>query len=162
MFKEHNFFYPVELTYEEGAPFKKFPWIRPTDLLKSMAKLNDISHLLGGKQLHESADLLRDFWKKYRDLHPDHQLWEKRMDLSRCIPCLIHGDEGTTYKKNGPLVLSLQGMTGTGTSKRDMEKNYKAMGEGIPLNFLKTGMQTRLLMLVCPKDIGFSKHVVQS
>ena len=89
----------MELTYEEGAPFKKFPWIRPTDLLKSMAKLNDLSHLLGGKQLHESAGLLRDFWQKYFVLHPEHQLRAKNLNLSRCIPCLIHGDEGTTYKQ---------------------------------------------------------------
>ena len=57
-------------------------------------------------------------------------------------------------KKNGILVLSLQGAFGFGSSKRAAElgENLRAFGEGIPLNFLRTGFQTRILIAVCPKE----------
>ena len=56
-------------------------------------------------------------------------------------------------------MVSIQGAIGTGTSKSKRikleEQNLRAMGEGIPLNFLRTGLQTRLLVCSCPKDGNF-------
>lgn len=117
---------------------------------------------MGGHSLSESREMLLSFWGKYRALFPQHELWSEvdnnRKELSHCLPMFLHGDEGVTYKKSGVLVLSLQGAFGFGSraSKRrkELEANLRAMGERehIPLNFLKTGFQTRLLLVVCPKD----------
>ena len=146
---------------ETSPPLQDFPWIRPSNFLKSMGLMNDLDHLLGGHSLEGAENLLLDFWSKYRALVPEFQLWAESdaglKDLRRCIPLYLHGDEGVTYKKNGVLVMSFQGAFGYGSSHRakEVEQNYRAMGEGIPLNFLKTGVQTRMMILVCPKEWVF-------
>ena len=158
VFKDFGFYYPVEISFETEAPLGGFPWIRPTNFLKAMSDTNDLDHLLGGHSLDHARELLLDFWSKYRAIVPQHKLWKDsdsgRKDLAKCIPVFLHGDEGVTYKKSGVLVLSFQGCIGYGSSQRGktMEQNLRAMGEGIPINFLKTGMQTRMCILVCPKE----------
>ncbi|CAK9075764.1 unnamed protein product [Durusdinium trenchii] len=120
-----------------------------------MAKMNDLGHLLGGHSLQSACGILLDFWSKYRALFPQHEL-RRDVDaglkpLSHCLPILFHGDEGVTYRKSGLLVLSIQGIFGHGSSKRD--ENFRGATQGIPLNFLRTGFQTRLLVCVCPKEL---------
>lgn len=161
VFRLNNLYYPLEVTTEETPPLAGFPWIKPTMFLRTMARMNDLSHLLGGKTLKEAAGTLEDFWKKYRALHPQHQLWRDidsgKKKTSKCIPVYLHGDEGVTYKRGGVLVLSFQGVLGHGSRKS--QKVAEVRGElrawadhGIRLNFLKTGLQTRILICVCPKD----------
>lgn len=160
IFRSHNFYYPVEISIEESPPLSNFPWIRPSNFLKAMSKMNDLSHLLGGHSLQEARGMLLSFWAKYRALFPQHQLWAEveshRKTLDRCLPIFLHGDEGVTYKKGGVLVLSMQGAFGHGSRASErakrLEENYRALSDGIPLNFLRTGFQTRLLICVCPKD----------
>ena len=158
IFRSHRFYYPVELTTEEAPPLAGFTWLKPSNFLKAMYKNNDLSHLLGGYSLTEAKGLLHNFWSKYRALFPRHQLWEdvdaNRKDLSKCIPVFLHGDEGVHYRKSGLLVLSFQGVIGYGSSKRskDLEEKFRATGEGVPINMLRTGFQTRMLVLVCPKE----------
>ena len=151
--------YPVEIAIVESAPLSGYPWIRPSDLLQSMARMNDLSRLLGGMQtVSEAEGVLTAFWKRYRDIFPAHQLWKDvgsgRKKVSQCLPCYIHGDEGTTYRKCGVLILSWQSAFGMGCSKRDKEvaKRATEVGASIPLNFIQTGLQTRLLSMVCPKE----------
>lgn len=158
VFRLNNLYYPVNISTEEAPPLLGVPWIRPSDFLGAMAKMNDLSHVLGGYSLDEAKDKLASFWSKFRAICPEHQLWadvdSKKKDIHKCIPLFLHGDEGVTYKKGGVLVVSFQGAFGWGSSKRgrEMEENYRAMGEGIPLNFLKTGFQTRMLIYVIPKE----------
>jgi hypothetical protein len=156
--REHKFFYPMDLTFEEQSPLEGFPWLRPSKFLQVMSRMNDLSHILGGRRtILEAERALVEFWTRYRRLYPDHQLWDEvdtgRKDIRKCIPLLIHGDEGTTYKKGGVLVVSFQGILGYGCRKRCAEEDRQGtIGEGIRLNFLRTGLQTRVLILVCPKD----------
>lgn len=158
VFGEHNFLYPVEITVVEDGLLEGFPWIRPTDFLKAMSDMNDLCHLLGGHSLESAGEKLTDFWGKFRSIVPQHELWSYvdrgEKDLRRCVPILLHGDEGVSFKKSGILVLSFQGAFGYGSNQRgkNIEEIYRAMGEGIPLNFLKTGVQTRMLILVCQKE----------
>ena len=127
-------------------------------MLKSMGEMNDLSHLLGGLSLEEARGVLVKFWAQYKVLFPEHQVFRdfdsNRKQPWNSLPLFLHGDEGVHYKKGGILVLSLQGVFGYGSAKRaaDLMDNLRAFGEGIPLNFLKTGFQTRVLICVCPKD----------
>ena len=159
VFKQFDFYYPVKITVEETSPLKGFPWLRPSDFIRSMGRMNDISHLLGGhRSVAAAKPMLLQFWSKFRTLHPRHALWEQlsagRKTLEQCIPLYVHGDEGVTYKKGGILILSFQPVIGFGCSKRAQEvaNMYRSSTEQMPLNFLKTGMETRMLTLVCPKD----------
>ena len=160
IFENFRLIYPVELSYLDNPPLKQFPWIKPSKLLQSMVLMNDMSRLLGGKRtILEAADVLTTFWSKYRTIYPKHQVWTQvdagHKDVARMIPCYVHGDEGTTYKRGGVLLLSFQGAFGEGSRKRSEEVAGRTRGEGappIPLNFIRTGLQTRLLSIVCPKD----------
>lgn len=106
-----------------------------------------MSKVLGGQTLDEAQGMLEDFWNKFRCLYPNHQIFaDPTKPLAKCIPLMLHGDEGVHFKKNGLLVLHMQGIIGHGCSKRGVEL------DGIPINFLRSGFHTRLLILVCPKD----------
>ena len=160
VFADHKFYYPVKVTIEQSAPLEDFPWIRPSDFVKTLHKTNDLPHLLGGYNLKDAKPVLRSFWEKYKLAYPKHQLWDHLSstgkDWAKCIPIFLHGDEGTSFKRGGILMVSIHGAIGTGTSKSQRikleEQNLRAMGEGVPLNFLRTGLQTRLLVCSCPKD----------
>ena len=143
----------MELTTEQEPPLTGFTWLRPSKLLRAMYRNNDIHRLLGGHSLAEAKGMLLDFWAKYRALFPRHQLFSDTgpsRPLHRCIPVFIHGDEGVHYRKSGLLVLSFQGVIGYGSSKRSKEVKEKPCS--IPINFIRTGFQSRMLVLVCPKE----------
>ena len=67
--------------------------------------MNDLGHVLGGHNLKEAKPIILDFWKKYKDAYPQHHLWDHiaatGKDLAKCLPCFLHGDEGTSFKKGG-------------------------------------------------------------
>ena len=160
VFDDHKLLYPVPVTTESESPLSGFPWIQPSDFLKTMAEFNDLSHILGGfSNISEARQLLDTFWDRYRKVYPEFELFKdlRGRSLSQCIPLYIHGDEGVTYKRHGVLIMSFQSPLGFGTSKRpqEMSLNLQNMGEaGLPMNFLKCGMYTRMLMVCCPKDAG--------
>lgn len=162
VFKENNFFYPVEMSVVEQAPLTGFVWLKPSNFIQTMAAQNDLAHILGGfSTLARAANLLETFWERYRVICPHFQLFQ-RVDaglcrLRDCIPLYLHGDEGITFKKNGVLIIAFQSPLGYGTSKRpqEMSLNLQNFGEsGLPLNFLKSGMLTRMVSIICPKDFG--------
>lgn len=102
--------------------------------------------------------MLLNFWRHFREPYPMHQLWPAvdrgEKCLTRCLPCYLHGDEGVSFKKGGIFIFSFQSAFGTGTSKSavDSPNNLRAVEEGIRLNFLQTGFQTRMLICACPKE----------
>ena len=144
---------------EDASPLKGFPWIKPSDFLKTMATYNDLSNILGGfSTVSDAKDVLTTFWQRYRMIFPHFGLFQRDCELSQCVPLYIHGDEGITYKKGGVLVISFQSPLGHGTSKRpqEMSLNMERMGEaGLPMNFVKAGMLTRMVNVICPKDLGW-------
>ena len=158
VFSDHGFYYPIKVTVGTEKPLEGFPWIKPSDFIKALDATNDMSHLLGGHSLKEARPILDVFWQRFKGVYPEHQLWDylsaTGRDARQCLPIFIHGDEGTSFKRSGILMVSIQGVIGHGTSKstRLIEANLRAMGEGIGLNFLKSGLQTRLLVCACPKE----------
>lgn len=154
--KRENFFYPLEIEFAQEPPIQNFPWLPPSKFLHAMSRMNDLSRVLGGrKTIDDAKDLLQEFWTLYRRLFPNHQVFADfdsgAKTPERSIPLLLHGDEGTTYKRSGVLCLSWQGVLGRGSSKRKSD-NPGSLAEGIRLNFLQTGVQTRMLILMCHKD----------
>ena len=163
LFANHGLLYGVPITEESKPPLQGFPWIRPRDFLRAMHQHRDLGHVLAGCDTVSSArPLLHTFWTRYRKIHPGFQLFQQidqgKKPMELCVPLYLHGDEGVTYKRGGVLILSFQSPLGFGTSKREQELslNLQNLGEsGLPLNFLKSGMYTRILMVMCQKDMGF-------
>ena len=98
--------------------------------------------------------ILDEFWKRFREWRPNHQIWElaeaKGIDLSRCAPMIFHGDEGRGYRKQGFLVLSFHSAIGRGTQLANASrksKGYRHMG----LNYLGNTWSNRFVTGCLPK-----------
>ncbi len=162
--KDNNLLYPVEISTVEHGPLAGLAWLPPRSFLFALAKTGDLSHILGGfNSMKDASSMLTVFWERYKAIHPSFKLFEeiaaKRKRPEQCVPIYLHGDEGVTYKKHGVLIFSWQSPLGYGSSRRarEISLNLEAMGEnGLPLNFLKSGMYSRMLTIVCKKEGGLT------
>ena len=72
------------------------------------------------------------------------------------MPVYVHGDEGVTFRKQGVLVAGIQSPFGRGGNNATVLQENEAPTNltvvGIPLNFMQTALQTRLLCLLAPRD----------
>ena len=150
--------YEVGLTYSQAGAIPDFPWIRPSDYLKSLVRTGDFTKLLGGHSLESSKTTLHTFWTRYKDQFPAHEVFSdpvKSANLHRCVPVYVHGDEGTTYKKKGVLVIAFQSPIGHGSRHSPNQRPETLNDAGIPMNLLRTSLQSRFLTAICPKDTWF-------
>lgn len=96
--------------------------------------------------------ILLEFWKRFRRMRPTHSIFRRRdIDLSRCIPLLIHGDEGRGRKKAPFLCISYYSYIGFGT--KEANKNRKKEFLRMRLNYSKSSHLHRLLSAVLPKMV---------
>ena len=159
VFERYGFRYPVEISVTSigpGGRVKDFPYIRPSHLIASMSKTNDLHRLLGGmKTLEEAKPVLTEFWKRWRVVHPAHSVFQMGIPLEKAVPLYLHGDEGEHFKKSAVLVASFQSALGYGSVRRPLDKALPPEIEtaGIPINFLRTALQTRFLVALAPKEI---------
>jgi len=134
-------------------------------MIQTMATTGDFPLLLGGLPTLQAAEIaLEEFWARYKAVFPQHGVFRKiqnsggKVKTSQLLPILVHGDEGTTYKRGGMLVIQFSAVIGSGSnhSKAKPEWNTAAniTKEGIPLNLVKTALQTRFLTFLCPRDWG--------
>ena len=96
-----------------------FPVILVSDLIEALGRSGNMERLWGDIPEGEVQDTLLEFWKRYAQDSPDHQVYRASREgyvcLARSIPYLIHGDEGRGLKKKGVMLLSIQGVLGRGT-----------------------------------------------
>ena len=156
VFKKYRLQFPVELSFSKVGETPEFPWIRPSTYLTALARTGELRRLLGGYSLEESRLTLGLFWERYRAQFPEHDLFKdeaKAACLHRCIPLYCHGDEGTTYKRKGILIMGFQGCIGRGTrhAPNERPRHGRVNDAGIPLNMLDTSLLTRLVSVICPK-----------
>ncbi|CAJ1434263.1 unnamed protein product [Effrenium voratum] len=159
-FIRHGMHYPVPITYTNVGPIGNFPWIKPSDFLRCMSNQGDLHRCFGGlKDPAVVTSLLEEWWDRFKAVHPEHEVIEKaeqqEIDLKRCIPLYIHGDEGVNFKRGGLLVISFQSALGHGTRKATPSEFWEneLHASGIPLNFLRTALQTRFLSIIAPRDL---------
>ena len=170
IFEKFHLRYPVTLSSATVGGRPNIPYIKPTDFIKSLSETNDLGRILSGKSsMREAAPLLTTFWSRFEKVFPQHELFGpkgKHLPRERCLPLYIHGDEGTTFKKSAVLLISIQSPLGYGSKRRSIEvalTDFEPDMEkaGIPVNFLKTGFQSRFLCAIAPKE-SLGKTVVWS
>lgn len=140
----------------QGGCIKDFPYIRPSLLIAAMSRTNDLHRLLGGlKSLRDAKPVLAEFWRRWKTLHPSHSVFTKNVPLDCALPIYIHGDEGEHFKKSAVLISSFQSALGFGSVRRPHEEALPPEIEeaGIPINFLRTALQTRFLVALAPKEL---------
>ena len=144
----------------------EIPWLSPRDTLTWVVERGLWPTLAGApRNEHRSGMAIwRHFWARYKVLHPDFALFSlegaKDMDLGLVAALCIHGDEGTSLKKQGIMICSLQSMLGNGF---DNKRVPKPASEGVwhmPVNFAGHSATHRMLMTCMPKRLYDSDPAV--
>lgn len=109
--KDYKLSLPIEMTGLPKAPGMMYSGEIKVLALKSWITFivqYNIWHLLCG--LHKAnpereTKILLEFWRRYRLLRPSHRIFQLhdsgQIDLARCAPLMVHGDEGRGRKKTG-------------------------------------------------------------
>lgn len=92
---------------------------------------------------------LENFWRNYRLCHGGHEVFSLadagQLSLRQCVPVFLHGEKGTTYKRDGCFVVSLHSPLGRGT----VSNKLGPMGDA-PLephtNFVGHSFETRFML----------------
>ena len=97
----------------------QFPVLKMTDTVQNLVKFKLVNKFLGELDMSDAETTLLTFWRRFSKQNPGHQVYaaSARGDctLARCIPVMIHGDEGRGFKRSGIMVLSVQGAIGKGS-----------------------------------------------
>lgn len=149
VFGRHGLRLDVEFSHGKVGTEKKYPYIKAESLVKTLERYGKLHALLGfGKEydtLQKCGPLLAKFWSQYQQLHGTHQVFESGLNLHHCVPCYLHGDEGTTYKKDGCLVLSIHTPLGYGTVSQKLGP-IRERGGDARTNFAGHALTTRFML----------------
>ena len=158
IFAKHGLRLNVEIVTGKVGTESAFPYIPASSWVKYMDSNGYLQHLFGlGAEiqtLEQAEPFLLDFWSKYELTHGAHQVYrlakQNLLSLSQCVPCYLHGDEGTTYKRDGALVLSFfspigQGVASAKTGERSDDLRMNFVGHGFKTRFVtSTLMKARI------------------
>lgn len=159
-FAKHGLRLDIEISNGKVGNDRKYPYIKVASFIKALDKQGKLSQLIGlGKPVNTLAKAgpgLENYWEKFRMLHSGHEVFaladRGELDLKCSLPVLIHGDEGTTYKRDGCFVVSFHSPLGRGT----VSNKLGPMGDGSSdphTNFVGNSMETRFLLGALLRDI---------
>ena len=147
---------PLPLTKIEVRR-KKFPFIRSIDWLNFIVCEAGQWHRLAGlngPNPEKCATVWSSFWRQYRQIEPDHQVFSMLTDdeLSRTAACYFHLDEGRGYKRTAVMIMSFHSCLGFGF-RNQVGKKRKRAGEQISflVNYTGATLTNRFLLSVIPK-----------
>eukprot|EP00435_Cladocopium_sp_Y103_P060123 s185_g21.t2 len=119
---------------------KEFPYIKMSSWVRLLLDSKRVQRQLCGVATWEQMnETLKEFWSRYRELHPTHEIFTRdHVDLACAIPVFSHTDEGRSYKHQPLWVLSTHGCLGRGTKEYvDKGKHLVPIKRrGMGLNFL--------------------------
>ena len=158
--KKYGLSLPIPLSNLPKTPGVRYPGefkvVRLRDWAQYIVDMN-CWHILVGLQKPNrmrEQDILREFWARYRQIHPTHELWkvveERGIDLSLLAPMLVHGDEGRGRKKAAFLVLAWHSMLGRGTVAANAARKSKPY-LAFKLNYAGSTHGHRFITAVLPK-----------
>lgn len=167
--KKYKLALPIPLTKLKKAPGVSYPG----DL--TMLKLKDwFDYIVGRNVFHMLVGLykadkpreraiLKAFWTNFRSIMPDHSMFrlvdEGRLDLSRTVPLILHGDEGRGRKKAPFLVLSWHSALGFVTEAANRARTHKPY-VSMKCNFSESTHLHRLVTCALPKMVH-DDHALQ-
>lgn len=155
-FQEHGLALPLEVSWHRINDSLRLPYIKPSTFAAYLGSSGLISKLAGDLPLDELEDSLLHFWRNFSKQFPSHEVFgatgSSSIPLRRTFPCLIHGDEGRHYKKQGIMVVSMQGCIGKGSAPFHKKVfNIWSKKKTLGLNIGGHSFCSRLLLLAIPK-----------
>ncbi|CAE7265247.1 unnamed protein product [Symbiodinium natans] len=144
----------LDITMSSGQVDRdmRYPYIKATSWVRKLDEEHALDYLLGlgCSTLQEASSGLENFWAKYALSHGDHQVFKADIPLRQCVPIYVHGDEGTTFKKDGALVLSFCCPIGKGVA---CQKDGDVIDQSrLRMNFKGHCFKTRFVMGTLFKD----------
>ena len=98
--------------------------------------------------------ILTEWWKRFKQLKPHHQIWNEfskhGVDVGRCCPLLLHGDEGRGRKKGPFLVVQYHSMMGRGTVSANAQRTKRPY-VSMKLNYCGNAFTHRMMTACLPK-----------
>lgn len=154
VFAKHGLRFDVEISSGQVGNDRSHPYIKAGSWIKALDKAGKLWKFLGlGPEFNDfnkCKPALLDFWEKFRLMHGGHQIYNLAaagaLKLECCVPCLIHGDEGTTYKKDACFVLSYHAIIGQGTISNKLGPIEDGNPPALHTNFVGHAFQTRFLL----------------
>lgn len=144
-FKEAGLTVPVPISYAKLEGCSKFPYIKFSHWVQVLGEADRLECLAGDGTWEEYKARWAEHWERMRVLHPDHEVFQLAssgiLDLSQCIPCYSHKDEGTSKKKKQFMVLSTFGAHGYGT----LQQRRKLANKVIKGNLKKDPMKMNFI-----------------
>ena len=138
-FPKFDFSTNIPLTYVDVGLREPHPALAVSDFIAALDSMKKIDTLLVGNR----GKQFKQFWEEWRLLQPSHPVFSIHgSHLARCIPMMIHADEGTSVKKKALMVLQMQPLLGKGSRKR------KGDQETPGINLLGHSLTTRFLFSV--------------
>lgn len=105
----------------------------------------------GAETYVEAEGELQLFWDRFRSSFGDHGVFQADVELKRCLPLLLHGDEGRGKKRQGVLILDVHSILGAGVAtKRKRNRQREARVQS--MNYKGHPLCTRLLLGILPKE----------
>ena len=148
-FAKHGLRLDVQLSYAHVGRERDHPYIPVASWIQALDKTGRLGRLVGCSTT-DLPKYLSSYWSRFKQLHPSHQVFEQQLPLDRCLPVYLHGDEGTTMKKDGALVVAFQSPLGRGTSKNKVG-NVVGNNEQ-KVNFVGHAFETRFLIVAGLKE----------
>ena len=120
LLKRSGLQYPVPLTWvpvtvklRKPKPHNEtldWPILKLSDWVRVLVEHNP-EHILGGMRLEEVDGWtmqFTSFWESYRSINAAHPVFLEGLDLGKCVPYALHGDEGRGLRFKPYLVESFQ------------------------------------------------------
>lgn len=165
--EKYNLSVPIPLTVLPKAPGVIYPGeMRGLSLCDWAQWLVDLNlwHIhvgLAEADSRREQKILSKFWKRFRAIKPTHEVFKLadsgRLDLTRCCPMMVHGDEGRGRKKSGFLVVSVNSYLGLGTQEANLARERGELPREyarMMLNYVGSPFCHRILLAVLPKMFG--------
>ena len=162
VFLKYGFAAPIEiekLNLGLGS-LSQFPFLKFSSWAQFLLDRGQVPmQMCGCKNLRAMRDVLGEFWKRYKALHPNHQLFQIVQGdderLRRTIPVYSHTDEGRTYKHEALFVLSTHSCLGRGTSSYVLKGKHALplRRRGLGLNFIGSTWSTHFLSAVLLHEV---------
>ncbi|CAE7313361.1 unnamed protein product [Symbiodinium sp. CCMP2592] len=152
LLQKHGLGLPIDFSWEQAGNAHRYPFIKPKALLEALSEQGYFHRVLG-VPVHLACESLRLFWKKFREHHPQHQVFNHpgNLDYEKLIPYYLHGDGGRGYKKDSIEILSMFPALGTGSRERSVDLSSKRRAEVEPelgINLQGNSGATRFLFSV--------------
>ena len=166
----HGLRLPVVFSHGKVGNDLKYPYIAVASLIQSLDKAGKLYTFIGLGEpcntLEKAGPGLENFWRNYRYTNSGHEVFtladSGQLQLKHCLPVYCHGDEGTTYKKDGCFVFSLHSPLGRGTLSNKLGPLDD--GSSTPhTNFVGNSLETRFMLGALLRDswIDFQSSIAK-